>query len=64
MRRFTNSDSHLRWSAPELVRSRRYDERVDVFSYGLLIWEMFTGQLPFADLEPAQVAAKMVCIST
>eukprot|EP00698_Gefionella_okellyi_P004620 TRINITY_DN14226_c0_g1_i1.p1 TRINITY_DN14226_c0_g1~~TRINITY_DN14226_c0_g1_i1.p1 ORF type:complete len:576 (-),score=90.03 TRINITY_DN14226_c0_g1_i1:106-1833(-) len=50
---------HLRWTAPELTRALQYDERVDVFSFGLLMWEVLTGSLPFSNHEPAQAANRM-----
>ena len=36
-----------------------YDERADVFSFALIMWEVFSGRLPLADLQPQQAAAEM-----
>ncbi|CAM9902594.1 unnamed protein product, partial [Sphacelaria rigidula] len=30
------------WMAPEMTISQHYTEKVDVFSYGILLWEIFT----------------------
>jgi hypothetical protein len=36
------------WMAPELLRSSPfYDEKVDVYSFGVLLWELLTLQRPF-----------------
>ena len=30
------------WSAPEILRGKRYDESSDVYSYGMILWEIVT----------------------
>ena len=41
--------------APEVVRHEPYNSLCDVYSFGMLGWEMMTYTLPFADVEPVQV---------
>jgi serine/threonine protein kinase len=36
-----------RYKAPELWTAEEYDEKVDVFSYGMVLYELVTGRLPF-----------------
>lgn len=43
------------WMAPEILRSESYDERADVYSYGVVLWECLTGQQPWQGLHPMQV---------
>ena len=43
-----------RWMAPEVVRHEPYNSLCDVYSFGMLGWEMLTYTLPFADVEPVQ----------
>jgi serine/threonine protein kinase len=43
------------WMAPEIVKNEPYNEKVDVYSYGVVLWEMLTGQIPFAGQSPFQV---------
>ena len=38
-----------RWRAPEVTRGEPYGAKVDVYSFGIVLWEMATGALPFAD---------------
>ena len=40
------------WLAPELMRKEGYDEKVDVYSYGVMLWELvaredFLGHITF-----------------
>eukprot|EP00698_Gefionella_okellyi_P000820 TRINITY_DN10720_c0_g1_i1.p1 TRINITY_DN10720_c0_g1~~TRINITY_DN10720_c0_g1_i1.p1 ORF type:complete len:1003 (+),score=200.49 TRINITY_DN10720_c0_g1_i1:144-3152(+) len=55
----THHPGHLRWMAPEVTLDQPYDVQVDVFGFALLLWEMFSGEVPFVSLEPSQAAAKM-----
>ncbi|WVZ06613.1 hypothetical protein V8G54_019959 [Vigna mungo] len=42
----------LPWMAPELLNgnSSRVSEKVDVFSFGISMWELLTGEEPYADM--------------
>ncbi|KAF7825700.1 putative serine/threonine-protein kinase SIS8 [Senna tora] len=42
----------LPWMAPELLSgsSSRVSEKVDVFSFGISMWELLTGEEPYADM--------------
>jgi len=40
------------YMAPELFFSSQYGSAVDIFSIGMLLWEMCTRQLPWSDLAP------------
>ncbi|KAK3159811.1 hypothetical protein QOZ80_1BG0051360 [Eleusine coracana subsp. coracana] len=45
-----------RWMAPEMIKQKAYNRKVDVNSFGLLIWEMVSGRIPYENLTPFQVA--------
>jgi serine/threonine protein kinase len=50
-----------RWMAPEVVSHQRYDAKCDVFSYGVLLWEIATGgAVPYAGFTPLQAAVGVV----
>lgn len=41
----------LRWRAPELQSGSRYNEKVDVFSYGMVLYEVILRKTPFQGME-------------
>ncbi|KAJ6702258.1 KINASE SUPERFAMILY WITH OCTICOSAPEPTIDE/PHOX/BEM1P DOMAIN-CONTAINING PROTEIN [Salix koriyanagi] len=43
----------LPWMAPELLdgNSNRVSEKVDVFSFGIAMWEILTGEEPYANMQ-------------
>ena len=43
--------------APEVIRHLPYGTKADVFSYGVILWELMTHRLPWEDLSPVQVRA-------
>eukprot|EP00741_Cyanophora_paradoxa_P004534 tig00000808_g4403.t1 len=52
----TGETGSYRWAAPEILRNEKYDEKVDVYSFGCCVWEMVTGEVPFAKMTPIQAA--------
>ncbi|KAF7668760.1 hypothetical protein LDENG_00284110 [Lucifuga dentata] len=44
------------WMAPEVIQSLPVSETCDTFSYGVVLWEMLTREVPFSGLEALQVA--------
>ncbi|CAM6085958.1 unnamed protein product [Calypogeia fissa] len=49
-----------RWMAPEVIEHKTYDRKIDVFSFAIVLWELLTGRLPYADLTPLQAAVGVV----
>ena len=46
------------YSAPEYFQGARGTNRSDIFSLGVIAYEMFTGQLPFGEIEPEKAQKK------
>jgi serine/threonine protein kinase len=54
----------VQWMAPEVLTGRQYDESVDVYSLGLVAWEMMTGKCPYENMKQVEVSQKKSAIST
>ncbi|XVF32244.1 hypothetical protein REPUB_Repub17cG0064800 [Reevesia pubescens] len=52
----------LPWMAPELLNgsTSRVSEKVDVFSFGISMWEILTGEEPYADMHCGAIIGKIV----
>ncbi|XP_051942499.1 mitogen-activated protein kinase kinase kinase 9 isoform X2 [Hippocampus zosterae] len=44
------------WMAPEVIRSSIFSKGSDVWSYGVLLWELLTGEVPFRGIDGLAVA--------
>lgn len=49
-----------RWMAPEVIEHKHYNHKADVFSFGIVLWELLTKKLPYANLTPLQAAIGVV----
>ncbi|KAL7155562.1 hypothetical protein ABFS83_03G083400 [Erythranthe nasuta] len=49
-----------RWMAPEVIEHKPYNHKADVFSFGVVLWELLTGKIPYAYLTPLQAAVGVV----
>ncbi|SPN79556.1 Serine/Threonine-protein kinase [Brazilian cedratvirus IHUMI] len=35
------------WTAPEIIRGEKYNEKVDIYSFGVVMWQVLTGKEPY-----------------
>ncbi|KAF5404644.1 hypothetical protein PHET_01978 [Paragonimus heterotremus] len=57
-RKLTNGRLPVKWLAPESIFDRVYTTCSDVWSFGILLWEIFTlGCAPFKGIDPSSVPA-------
>ncbi|GJQ08227.1 hypothetical protein GpartN1_g18.t1 [Galdieria partita] len=47
------------WMAPEMMRQEQFDEKVDVFSFGVILWELVTGEKPWGNDHPTHIIRKV-----
>ncbi|KAL7144327.1 hypothetical protein ABFS83_07G005300 [Erythranthe nasuta] len=43
------------WMAPEVLRNEPSDEKADIYSYGVILWELVTQKIPWESLNSMQV---------
>ncbi|KAA8549323.1 hypothetical protein F0562_001007 [Nyssa sinensis] len=49
------------WMAPELLNSKNMvTEKVDVYSFGIVMWELLTGEEPYANLRSEEIIAGII----
>ncbi|MBI4231362.1 MAG: protein kinase, partial [Planctomycetes bacterium] len=54
----TSAAGTLDYMAPEIFRGRRPDLRSDLYSLGVMLYEMAAGRLPFEDEDPVRLIMK------
>ncbi|CAL5004631.1 unnamed protein product [Urochloa decumbens] len=45
-----------RWMAPEIINHKPYDNKADVFSFAIVLWELATSKVPYDNMTPLQAA--------
>lgn len=49
----------LKWMSPQSLLDKVWNEKSDVWAFGVLMYEVIAREEPYADLEPVQVAAQV-----
>nr|CCA16589.1 protein kinase putative [Albugo laibachii Nc14] len=52
----TGNCGTVQWMAPEVLGNLKYTEKADVFSFGIVVWEVMTGECPYEGLSQVQAA--------
>jgi len=47
----------IRWMAPESIGQRKYSKQSDVWSFGIVVWEIAAQSEPHTDVDPVDVGA-------
>ena len=48
------------WMSPEIIQSKPANNSADVWSYGVVLWELITGEVPFKGIDEFQIAFLVV----
>eukprot|EP01038_Epipyxis_sp_PR26KG_P013912 gene13912-18655_t len=48
--KLTGNTGTLRYMAPEVVLGRSYHKSVDTYSFGILVWQVTSGKVPFKEM--------------
>jgi len=54
--KLTGETGSYRYMAPEVFKHRKYDKKVDVFSFAMILYEMLEGEAPLASYEAYEAA--------
>jgi serine/threonine-protein kinase CTR1 len=48
------------YMAPELFENKQYNKSVDVYSFGILLWEVITGEIPFYMIDVPDIRQRVL----
>ncbi|XP_051122376.1 integrin-linked protein kinase 1-like [Andrographis paniculata] len=54
--KMTGETGSYRYMAPEVFKHRKYDKKVDVYSFAMILYEMLEGDQPLSAYEPYEAA--------
>ncbi len=60
MEQFTDSGRGGGGGSREMIQHGSYNHKVDVYSFGIVLWELITGLLPFQNMTAVQAAFAIV----
>lgn len=52
----TGNCGTVQWMAPEILANQKYAEPADVYSYGIILWELLTRECPYEGMNSIQCA--------
>lgn len=50
----------FQWMAPEVIQTKSYTEKADVFSFGIILWELAAEEPPYKHKSQQQVSIEVV----
>lgn len=56
----TNKIGTYQWMAPEVIGSKPYTEKADVFSYSIILWEIASREPPYRNINGAKVSEEVL----
>jgi len=56
----TGNCGTVQWMAPEVLCNEHYAEPADVFSFGIILWEMLSKECPYDGMTPIQCALSVL----
>lgn len=48
------------WIAPEVFEKQPYDAKADVYSFGIVLWELFTKKVPFENIDTFDIPIAVI----
>lgn len=47
------------WMSPEIMKKNIYEEASDIYSYGMIVWEILTKKVPYYGMTPNQIIGQV-----
>ena len=60
-RRPTGMVGTLRYMAPEVALCRHYDQRCDIYSLAVVLWELWSLKKPYSKMNRRQIQERVIC---
>jgi len=48
------------WTAPEILKGTQYSEKSDVYSFAIVLWELYTQERPFQGMDPVTISQGVI----
>jgi alpha-tubulin suppressor-like RCC1 family protein len=58
----TKQRGTFQWMAPEVIKKNSYSEKADIFSYGIILWELWVQEPPYKNIDRFEVAKSVATI--
>lgn len=56
----TDKIGTFQWMAPEVIIGRNYSEKADVYSFGIILWEIASREPPYKNIIGTKVSVEVV----
>lgn len=56
----TGNVGTVSWISPEIFEQRKYTEKADVYSFGIVLWELYTRKIPFSDIHSFSIPVAVI----
>jgi serine/threonine protein kinase len=50
----------MNYASPEIISGKSYSSAADVYSFGVILWELFSRKIPFHNMNPTEIATNVV----
>ncbi len=58
--KMTGQAGTYHWMAPEVINSQHYTEKADIYSFGVIMWEVSFRAIPYDGMQPVQIVAAVL----
>jgi serine/threonine protein kinase len=55
-RSMTGNCGTVQWMAPEVLANQSYNEKADIYSFGIILWELLSRECPYDGMTAIQCA--------